>query len=70
MVRSVYVTGMVRYKPLLCHTSMYNGGTYYLPICHTHIMLPNIHTYIVRTPITRFLTYTYIMSYASCHMRL
>ena len=34
MVRHVYVTGMVRYKPLLCHTSMYNGGTYYLPITH------------------------------------
>ena len=65
MVRPVYVTGMVRYKPLLWHTSMYHGGTYYLPICHTHIMLPNIHTYIVRTPITRFLTYTYIMSHAS-----
>ena len=32
MVRPVYVTGMVRYKPLLWHTSMYNDDTYYLPI--------------------------------------
>ena len=32
MVHPVYVTGMVRYKPLLCHTSIYHGGTYYLPI--------------------------------------
>ena len=62
MVCPVYVTGMVRYKPLLCHTSIYHGGTYYLPTCNTPIILPNIHTYIVRTPITRFLTYTCVMT--------
>lgn len=48
MVRSIYVTGMVRYKHLpyhtsIYHTSIYHGGTYYLPICHTHTILPNTY---------------------------